>query len=46
MKYKEMGNHMYGENGVWHLKQEITSYWMKVFGQIGEVERYVEFPYE
>ncbi|WP_373213429.1 hypothetical protein [Ruminococcus sp. 5_1_39BFAA] len=46
MNYEEMGEHMYGEKGILHLKQESTPYWMKVFGEVGEVERYVEFPYE
>lgn len=45
MNYEEMSPHTYGENGVLHLKQEDTGYWMRVLNQFGEVERYVEFPY-
>lgn len=46
LNYEEMGRHMYGESGILHLKQGSTPYWMKVFEEMGEVERYVEFPYE
>lgn len=46
MEYEEMGPHMYGENGILRLKQEATPYWMEIFNKIGQVERYVEFPYE
>ncbi len=46
MEYEEMGPHMYGENGILRLKQEPTPYWMEIFNKIGQVERYVEFPYE
>lgn len=46
MEYKEIGPHMYGENGILRLKQEATPYWMDIFHKIGQIERYVEFPYE
>lgn len=45
MEYEELEPHMYGEHGVLRLKQEDTGYWMKALGQLGEVERYAEFPY-
>lgn len=45
MEYEDLGEHMYGENGVLYLRQENTPYWMEIFNKFGEVERYVEFPY-
>lgn len=45
MEYDSLGEHMYGEKGILHLRQESTPYWMKIFSRFGEVERYVEFPY-
>ncbi len=45
MEYDELGENMYGENGILYLRQEDTPYWMEIFNKFGEVERYVEFPY-
>lgn len=45
MEYEDLGNNMYGKNGVLYLRQESTEHWMQVFGEFAEVDRYVEFPY-
>lgn len=45
MDYQEIGPHMYGIDGVLHLKQEPTLYWMDIFRSMGHIDRYVEFPY-
>lgn len=45
MNYKEIGMHMYVENGVLRLRQEPDLYWINYVHHLGRVERILEFEY-
>lgn len=45
LDYKRMGFHLYEEDGVLRLRQESTKHWEKALDKLGEIERYLEFPY-
>lgn len=43
--YREIGMHMYAENGVLRLRQEPMSYWINYIRHLGKIERILEFEY-
>ncbi|MBB2183466.1 class I SAM-dependent methyltransferase [Lachnospiraceae bacterium MD1] len=45
LNYKEIGMHMYVENGVLRLRQESLLYWIDYVHHLGRVERILEFEY-
>jgi ubiquinone/menaquinone biosynthesis C-methylase UbiE len=45
MNYKEIGMHMYVEDGVLRLRQESTLHWINAVHHLGRVERILEFEY-